>query len=143
MVDFGLVDIFVGANGSGKSNLLEALGTFSVAANGKTDAQTLLARGVRQGLPALDKSAFPARRGRKIPPHRYFGARDATAGYEVSSHNPLKEPAPAWRFKTEACKEADDRLVGRSPATATRINPERRLAALKAVENREDPRSIS
>ena len=59
--DLGLVNVFIGANGSGKSNLLEALGVLSAAADGKVDDQSLLARGVRPGLPALYKSAFPGR----------------------------------------------------------------------------------
>ena len=134
-VDLGLVNVFIGANGSGKSNLLEALGILSAAADGRVDDQPLLARGVRPGLPALYKSAFPARRGMRIPPHLYFGASGAGARYEVSLHNPLKEPTPAWRFKTESWKEGDDPLlVGRSPRIADRTNPERGLAALKAVE---------
>ena len=33
-VDLGLVNVFIGANGSGKSNLLEALGILSAAADG-------------------------------------------------------------------------------------------------------------
>ena len=62
-VDLGRVNVFIGANGSGKSNLLEAVRILSAAADGKVDDQALLARGVRPGLPALYKSAFPARRG--------------------------------------------------------------------------------
>ena len=135
-VDLGLVNVFIGANGSGKSNLLEALGILSAAADGKVDDQALLARGVRPGLPALYKSAFPAKPGKRIPPHLYFGARSARAGYEVSLHNPLKDPTPAWRFKTELWEGDDDSLVGRSPAQGTKTNPERGLAALKAVEVR-------
>ena len=130
----GLVNVFIGANGSGKSNLLEALGILSAAADGKVDDQTLLARGVRPGLPALYKSAFPARPGRRIPPHLHFGARSGQAKYEVSLHNPLRDPAPAWRFKTELWEDDDNRLVGRLPVKANRTNPERGLAALKAVE---------
>ena len=133
-VDLGLVNVFIGANGSGKSNLLEALGVLSAAADGKVDDQALLARGVRPGLPALYKSAFPARRGARIPPHLHFGASGAGAGYEVSLHNPLEDPAPAWRFKTESWKDGDDLLAGRSPAMEHKTNPERGLAALKAVE---------
>ena len=133
-VDLGLVNVFIGANGSGKSNLLEALGVLSAAADGKVDDQTLLARGVRPGLPAFYKSAFPTIRGKRIPPHLYFGARSARARYEVSLHNPLKEPAPAWKFKTERWEDGDTTLTGRSPAQTTKINPERGLAALKAVE---------
>ena len=132
-VDLGLVNVFIGANGSGKSNLLEALGVLSAAADGKVDDQTLLARGVRPGLPAFYKSAFPAKRGKRVSPHLFFGAHSARARYEVSLHNPLVEPAPAWRFKTERWEGDGITITGRSPATATRTNPERGLAALQAV----------
>ena len=133
-VDLGQVNVFIGANGSGKSNLLEALGVLSAAADGKVDDQALLARGVRPGLPALYKSAFPAKSGKHIPPHLYFGAHSAQARYEVSLHNPLQDPKPAWRFKTESWEGDDGKLVGRSPARKSKTNPERGLAALKAVE---------
>ena len=133
-VDLGLVNVFIGANGSGKSNLLEAVGILSAAADGKVDDQALLARGVRPGLPALYKSAFPARSGGRIPPHLHFGARGGQAGYEVSLHNSLEDPAPAWRFKTERWEDDDGTLVGRSPLQKDKANPERGLAALKAAE---------
>ena len=133
-VDLGLVNVFIGANGSGKSNLLEALGVLSAAADGKVDEQALLARGVRPGLPALYKSAFPAKYGSRIPPHLHFGVRSAQAKYEISLHNPLRDPQPAWRFKTELWEDDVGRLVGRSPAERVKTNPERGLAALKAVE---------
>ena len=133
-VDLGLVNVFIGANGSGKSNLLEALGVLSAAADGKVDDQTLLARGVRPGLPAFYKSAFPAIQGKTAHLYLYFGARSARAGYEVSLDNPRNEPAPAWRFETEQWDDNGVTLAGRSTADETRTNPERGLAALKAVE---------
>ena len=133
-VDLGVVNVFVGANGSGKSNLLEALGILSAAADGKVDDQALLTRGVRPGLPALYKSAFPAKRGKKIPSHLHFGAHSGRAKYEVSLHNPSNNPEPAWRFKTEVWEDDDHKLVAYSPLQKTRTNPERGLAALKAVE---------
>jgi predicted ATPase len=52
-VELGLVNVFVGANGSGKSNLLEAVGVLSAAANGRVDDEALMRRGVRPGLPRL------------------------------------------------------------------------------------------
>ena len=133
-VDLGLVNVFIGANGSGKSNLLEAMGVLSAAADGKVDDTVLLARGVRPGLPALYKTAFPAKRGKRIPPHLHFGASGANARYEVSLYNPLDEPAPAWRFKTGLLQEDGISLVARIPMKAAKTNPERGLAALKAVE---------
>ena len=137
-VDLGRVNVFIGANGSGKSNLLEALGILSAAADGRVDDQALLVRGVRPGLPALYKSAFPARAGERIPPHLSFEAQGTRARYQISLHNPLAEPAPAWRFKTELWEddETNTKLIGRSPHSQNPdgIDPERGLAAWKSVE---------
>src|ERR1700722_17936330 len=57
-VDLGSVNVFVGANGSGKSNLLEAIGILGAAASGRVNDESLAHRGVRPGLPALYKSSF-------------------------------------------------------------------------------------
>ena len=73
-VELGVVNVFIGPNGSGKSNLLEALGILASAADGRVDDQTLLSRGVRPGLPALYRTAFPARKGHRLPPHLFLGA---------------------------------------------------------------------
>src|SRR3989440_10042635 len=54
-VELGLVNVFIGANGSGKPNLLEAIGVLGAAANGRVDDEALLRRGVRPGLPVLYK----------------------------------------------------------------------------------------
>ena len=132
-VDLGLVNVFIGANGSGKTNLLEALGILSAAANGKVDDVSLLNRGVRTGVPALYKSAFPAPPRGRIPPHLRFGATGSDAKYEVSLHNPLNDPAPAWRYKTELWSDGNESLVARIPAHPDKTNPERGLAALTAV----------
>ncbi|MYF19867.1 MAG: AAA family ATPase [Synechococcus sp. SB0677_bin_5] len=148
-IELGQVNVFVGASGSGKSNLLEALGVLSAAANGKVDEQALLARGVRPGVPKLYKSAFPAKPETKIPAHLRFEAYSSQAEYGVSLLNSLKDPKPIWTFKNESWKENDSQLVGHSPATrpgrkeATNEKPawnkERGLAALKAVEVSEGP----
>ena len=133
-VRLGQVNVFIGPNGSGKSNLLEALGILASAANGRVDDQALLSRGVRPGLPALYKTAFPARDGARVPPHLFFGAAGDAERYEVSLHNPLTDPAPAWRFKTELWEVENERIVGRSPRVASRADPYRGLAALRAAE---------
>lgn len=65
------VNILIGANGSGKSNVLEAIGVLSAAAGGRVDDESLLRRGVRPGLPSLYKCAFP---GIGRTPHIAFGA---------------------------------------------------------------------
>ena len=36
-LDLGRINLFIGANGSGKSNLLEAIGVLGAAASGRVD----------------------------------------------------------------------------------------------------------
>ncbi len=138
-VELGALNVFVGANGSGKSNFLEAIGVLSAAADGKVNDQTLLQRGVRPGVPKLYKSAFPS----SSEPHISFTAASADASYRVSLNNPLRDPAPAWRFKTEFLESYGERLVGRGPNLAGNPNTEHGLAALKMVElSRDTPPAI-
>lgn len=127
----GHVNVFIGANGSGKSNLLEAIGVLGAASNGRVDDEALLRRGVRPGLPALYKSSF---KGSRQPREIRFTASNSDASYAVGLYNPLANPEPAWRFKTELLKEHGQSIVGRSPRSKTRLDPASGYAALKAVE---------
>lgn len=130
-VDLGLVNVFIGANGSGKSNLLEAIGVLGAAANGRVDDEALLRRGVRPGLPALYKSSF---KGSRQPSEIRFTAAAEGASYSVGLFNPLDKPEPAWRFKTELLQEGSTKHVGRSQRLKIRLDPYSGYAALKAVE---------
>ncbi|MCB9746495.1 MAG: AAA family ATPase [Alphaproteobacteria bacterium] len=137
-VELGKVNVFVGANGSGKSNLLEALGVLGAAANGRVDDEALIRRGVRPGLPSLYKSSF---RGGQAKPYIYLTAGDTTdeaaqeyAEYRVQLNNPLHDPAPAWKLSHEYLEEDGRKLVGRGPASKTQMDPYRGLAALRSVE---------
>lgn len=134
-VGLGVVNVFIGANGSGKSNLLEAVGILGAAASGRVNDESLKYRGVRPGLPALYKSSFKARPG---PRHVFFEAEGYGASYSVSLLNPIENPKPDWGYKHEQLKRGGDRIVGRSPATKERLNRNSGLAALKTVEMDED-----
>lgn len=139
-IDLGQLNVFVGANGSGKSNLLEAIGVLSAASDGKVTDQTLMQRGVRPGVPKLYKSAFPARRQ---SPHIYFSASSTESHYDVSLNNPMNDPSPAWRFKTELFERGSIKLVSRGPASRENPNTENGLAALKAVELKENDPALA
>jgi AAA15 family ATPase/GTPase len=56
--ELGRVNVFIGANGSGKSNLLEAIAFGAAAANDKLDNEFLASRGIRVTDPRLMRSAF-------------------------------------------------------------------------------------
>jgi energy-coupling factor transporter ATP-binding protein EcfA2 len=54
----GRVNVFIGENGSGKSNLLEAVAFVSAAANKKLDNEFLASRGIRVVSPKFMRAAF-------------------------------------------------------------------------------------
>jgi predicted ATPase len=135
-VELGAVNVFVGANGSGKSNLLEAVGVLGAAAFGRVDDESLLRRGVRPGVPRLYKSAFPTKQAEKRS-YIHFGATNSEVNYQVSLWNPIKDPTPAWRFMTERlCRHSGEPIVNRVPMRKPQkwLNAEQGLVALKSVE---------
>ena len=136
-VDLGSVNVFVGANGSGKTNFLEALGILGAAASGRVDDEGLLRRGVRPGVPALYKASFAGDRMRDAI---RFGAFSDRASYEAELNNPTDPPRPAWHFKTEKLIVNGEKLVGRSRASTSyhSLNLEAGLAALEAVRYEPD-----
>ena len=130
-IELGRINVFIGANGSGKSNLLEAIGVLGAAASGRVDDEALMRRGVRPGLPALYKSSF---RGHRTRSSIRLEVSSAKASYEVELNNPIRDPTPSWRFMTETVHEGEERVLGRSNRSKATLDPYRGLAALKAVE---------
>lgn len=141
-LELGRLNVFVGANGSGKSNLLEAIGVLAAASDGKVNDQTLLQRGVRPGVPSLYKSAFPSN-GKRQATHIWFSGASAHASYSVSLNNPLNDPSPAWLYKHEAWIRGTTKLASRGPNMRGAANKEAGLAALKAVELKPNDDALS
>jgi len=134
-VELGLINVFIGANGSGKSNILESLGVLGAAAYGRVDDETLQRRGVRPGVPRLYKSAFPQTRKEGFPHIHFTIESHERAWYEVTLWNPLEDPKPAWQFKTESLyRGPKDCVISRSTTSHKNLNKEQGLAALKTVD---------
>ena len=57
-LNLGRVTILIGANGSGKSNILEAIALASAAAQNKLDNEFLISRGIRETDTRFMRSAF-------------------------------------------------------------------------------------
>ncbi|MBI5901718.1 MAG: AAA family ATPase [Rhodocyclales bacterium] len=128
----GRLNCFIGANGVGKTNILEAIGVLGAAANGKVDDEALLRRGVRPGVPRLYKTSFESG---KVPVHIGIKAEsDQGATYRVSLLNPLESPEPAWSFKTERLYDGHDEIVSDGVRNKRNLTPTAGLAALKVVE---------
>ena len=63
VLDLGRVTVLIGANGSGKSNILEAISLASAAAQNKLDNEFLISRGIRVTATRFMRSAF-----QELPP---------------------------------------------------------------------------
>ena len=131
-LELGAFNVFVGANGSGKSNILEAIGVLGAAAAGRVNDESLLYRGVRPGLPDLYKTSF---RGHKRRNAIRFGAYSGASSYEAELNNPSNQSI-AWSYKTEKWLSAGKKIVGRSPASSenSALDSSRGLAALEEVK---------
>lgn len=65
-LELGRITVFIGANGSGKSNILEAIALCSAAAGNKLDHEFLVSRGIRvPDDPHFLRSAFEAKHTRE------------------------------------------------------------------------------
>jgi predicted ATPase len=130
--ELGKVNCLIGANGTGKSNILEAIGVIGAAANGTVDDESLLRRGVRPGLPSLYKTSFNSE---KTPVHIGLNACGKNGEiFRISLLNPLKNPEPAWTFKTEYLYDGKEDIVSDGVRNKTNLNPTKGLAALKLVD---------
>ena len=112
-IELGQVNVFVGANGAGKSCLLEAIGILGACSAGAVDDQALLRRGVRPGVPERYKSSFD---GEKIAPKISLRAvsKDG-ADYRAYITNPTKSPGPYWVFGNETLKDEAETIASRGP----------------------------
>lgn len=135
-LELGRLNCFIGANGAGKSNILEAIGVLSAAAGGRVDDEALLRRGVRPGLPRLYKTSFESV---VVPGHIGLSAESKrAASYRVSLLNPLENPDPAWTYKTERLAEGENEIVADGVRNKRNLTPSAGLAALKIVEVEKD-----
>lgn len=131
-LELGRVNCFIGPNGVGKSNWLEAMGVLGAAASGKVDDESLLRRGVRPGVPRLYKSSFNSV---AVPVH--IGLRtegEHGAAFQVSLLNPLGNHEPAWSFKTERLTDGSQEIVSDGVRNKRNLTPTSGLAALKLVD---------
>lgn len=112
-IELGQINVFVGANGSGKSNLLEAIGILGSCASGVVDDQALLRRGVRPGVPELYKSSFE---GERMAPKILLKAT-SSKGVEYRAYiaSSSKRTGAQWVFGNETLLNGRSKIATRGP----------------------------
>ncbi|MDR2117258.1 MAG: AAA family ATPase [Planctomycetaceae bacterium] len=135
-VELGLLNIFIGANGSGKSNFLEGVGVLSAAVDGRVNDQTLLMRGVRPGTPQLYKSSF---KNTDTPSCIAFTAKNTKTQYHVELDNADDPPKPNWLFLQEQLCSIANNKEYQTQEKRNHIKSDRGFAVLRAEESNKKP----
>lgn len=97
-IDLGRVNVFIGANGSGKSNILEGVAMGAAAANRKLDNEFLALRGIRVSNPRLMRNAFDIEDTNE-PIKVSFEKGDDFEEYILSNNN---ENYAKWQIESKA-----------------------------------------
>lgn len=85
-IDLGRINVFIGANGAGKSNILEAIAIGSAAVYNRLDTENLTLRGVRVSDPKLMRNAFSKESSSK-PIEVSFTRKDEKFSYKLQNEN--------------------------------------------------------
>lgn len=94
-LNLGRVNVLIGENGAGKSNILEAMALAGAAQAGKLDNEFLSSRGIRAVKPNLMRSAFPDKGSRDIVLSS-TGSNDVVAKYVLQNDD---GPYSSWSVK--------------------------------------------
>ena len=114
-LELGRINIFIGGNGAGKSNVLEAIGVLSAAVDRGLGDSDLSRKGVRLTPPELMKSAF---KNHDLPKTLQLAAQlEDDVAYRVNLTGSENDPLLA--FFSESCAHRTKRVFGRSPHGAT------------------------
>ena len=108
-VELGRINVFIGGNGAGKSNVLEAIGVMSASADRGVGDTDLSRKGVRITPPELMKSAF---NNLDLPRTLQLTAElEGDVTYRINLTG--KEDAPLLAFFSESCTQGEEKIFGR------------------------------
>lgn len=92
-LDLGRVNVFIGENGAGKSNILEGIALAGSACAGKLDNEFLVSRGVRVTKPTFMRAAFPGKIDTSVIEVHATGYDGDTVDFMITNTN---EPYAKW-----------------------------------------------
>jgi len=99
----GRINVLIGENGCGKTNILEAVGLVSAAAEGKLDNEFLINRGIRVSKPVFMRSAFEASSAGK--PIAISISADGVSFESILEND--NEPYSKWKNRMKLGKVSD------------------------------------
>ena len=118
----GKVNVFIGANGSGKSSVLEAIGILSAAMSDRVNNNALQRKGIRLSTSALYKSKFSSIKmeGATVDFNIEWENRDSKYSYLTYLAVPKEDDS--WKYFAENVMKNNESVFGRSNRSATQTN---------------------
>lgn len=135
----GNINVLIGANGAGKSTVLEAIGLLSLAMTDRVDEVGLARKGVRLSTPALYKSSFKDQRKKPTIDLSMRWKDGSNYCYDVHLNTPLNE-GEHWRFHSEALYKDGEHIWGRSGRSKDSYDSRVGMLMLDPDEHLEDIR---
>ncbi len=124
----GRVNVFIGANGSGKTTILEAIGLLCAAMTDRIDNASMQRKGIRLSVPGLYKSAFAdlRRKASTIGFEMEWEQEDKNYRYAVNLNVPNESDVAKrdmWRYHSEKLMVDENAVWGRSGASKESYDP--------------------
>lgn len=118
----GNVNVFIGANGSGKTSVLEAIGVLSAAMTDRVNNNSLQRKGVRLSTSSLYKSKFADIV--KESPTVEFSLKWGKDSHEYQYNTHLTAPVgdDSWKYHTESVSRDGIIVFGRSNRSKSHMN---------------------
>lgn len=118
----GNVNVFIGANGSGKSSILEAIGILSAAISDRINNNALQRKGIRLSTASLYKSKFASLKmeGATVDFNVEWDRADSHYGYTTYLTVPKEDDS--WKYFAESVSKNSETVFGRSNRSAVQTN---------------------
>lgn len=118
----GKVNVFIGANGAGKSTILEAIGLLSAAMTDRVDANSLQRKGVRLSASGLYKSRFKSIERIKPTVDLSLEWENDGDDFQYDVHLTTPTDTDYWKYHSEAFTQNKKKKWGRSNASQNQSN---------------------
>lgn len=122
----GKVNVFIGANGAGKSTILEAIGLLSAAMTDRVNDNSLQRKGVRLSASSMYKSKFKSIDRTKLTVALSLEWEEEQTSeifkYDVHLTTPNDKESDYWKYHSEAFFSNGKKKWGRSNASQNQSN---------------------
>lgn len=118
----GKVNVFIGANGSGKTSILEALGVLSAAMTDRVNTNSLHRKGVRISTSMLYKSKFSSIEKESKTVDIALSWKNDNNMYEYSTHLAVPTDDDSWKYFAESVTCNGENVYGRSNRSSSPMN---------------------